>query len=109
MTRRAQHCCELMHSYVNAECVEHPDPFDCPDRQIYYSARFDEYGLIVHDNGTSYRVIKYCPWCGATLPESKRDEWFDALKALGYNDPSRQDIPEKFLSGAWYSQESHSS
>ena len=103
MTKLRHHCCELMDSFVNERCEEHPDPFDCPDRHIYYSARFDEYGLITHDRGESYRVIQHCPWCGTRLPESRRDEWFNALAALGFDNPSEQSVPEKFLSEAWYS------
>ncbi len=106
MTTSGRHCCNTMQFYVNEACDEHPDPFDCPDRHIYYSARFDEYGLIVHGGSSSYRVIKHCPWCGKQLPESRREEWFATLRALGYDNPSRQEIPEIFLSDAWYAQES---
>jgi hypothetical protein len=58
---------------VQSACAEHPSRFDCPDAIVDYQARFDEYGLIVHDGGTSVVTIGYCPWCGARLPESKRD------------------------------------
>ena len=66
-----------------------------------YSDRFDEYGLIVHDGGTSVIAIKFCPWCGSKLPESMRDRWFEELAALGFDDPGGQEIPERFLSDAW--------
>lgn len=67
------HCCEMMTGAVNERCDVHPDPFDCADNLIYHSARDDEYGIIIHDGGSSFSVITYCPWCGAKLPESKRD------------------------------------
>jgi hypothetical protein len=62
----------------------------------------DEYGLIIHDGGTSLRAILYCPWCGATLPASKRERWFDELAALGFDNPIVQPIPIAFTTDAWY-------
>ncbi len=47
-------------------------------------------------------VIAFCPWCGATLPNSKRDRWFAELEALGITDPYCQKIPARFLSDEWY-------
>ncbi|MBC7932277.1 MAG: hypothetical protein H7Z38_17105 [Rubrivivax sp.] len=87
---------------LDQRCDMHPDPFDCVDNLIYYSPRFDEYGIIIHDGGSSFSLIAYCPWCGSKLPESKWDEWFEKLKALGFDDPSEQDIPEEFLTRTWY-------
>ena len=83
-------------------CAEHLNPFDCPDALVFYEPRFDEYGLIIHDGGTSVRVIQFCPWCGAALPASKRDRWFDELVALGFDDPAVQPIPSAFTTDAWY-------
>ncbi len=75
MAGRAEtHCCEQMTERVNFRCDMHPDVFECADNLIHYSQRFDEYLLIVHDGGSSGVLISYCPWCGAKLPESKRDE-----------------------------------
>jgi hypothetical protein len=56
-----QHCCDMMRYYIDHE-----------DRVIYYWARFDEYLVPVHDGGTSGIQMRYCPWCGARLPVSKR-------------------------------------
>lgn len=97
-----QHCCEQMTKQLNSKCSEHPDAFDCADNVIYYSPNFDEYGLIIHDGGSSYIAIKHCPWCGVSLPKSKRDLWFDKLVALGYDNPWTQDIPKEFLSNEWF-------
>jgi hypothetical protein len=69
-----QHCCGRMEEALRFDCSQHADVFECPDSLVYYSGRSNEYGLIVHDGGTSYIVIRHCPWCGATLPESKRGE-----------------------------------
>lgn len=96
------HCCAQMKDAVEFKCTIHADPYECPDNLIMYVEKFDEYGLIVHDGGTAKMEISFCPWCGSRLPESKRDRWFDELEHLGYDNPSEQDIPERFQSGAWY-------
>lgn len=97
-----KHCCEMMETQINNKCDQHEDPFDCPNNLIYYSVRFDEYGIIIHDGGSSYSHIHYCPWCGTKLPFTKRDLWFDLLEELGFNTPFEQDIPEDFTSDRWY-------
>jgi hypothetical protein len=96
-----KHCCRIMADQVNYTCSQHADPFDCPDHLIHYSKKFDEYSIIIHDEGTSSSMILYCPWCGTRLPESKRDLWFAELEKLGCDDPGSQDIPEKFQTGTW--------
>ena len=67
-----------------------------------YDSRFNEYGLIVHDGGTSVVVIAFCPWCGSKLSESKREEWFRELSRRGFDDPVSQDIPVEFRNDAWW-------
>jgi hypothetical protein len=66
-------------------CDTHADRYDCADALISFTAKFREYGLIIHDGGSSVIVISYCPWCGARLPESQRDRWFGKLERLGIN------------------------
>lgn len=61
-----------MEKRVEFVCVEHLSPFECADNLIYYSHTFDEYGLIIHDGGSSFITIDFCPFCGTKLPESKR-------------------------------------
>ncbi|MDX8361787.1 DUF6980 family protein [Cytobacillus sp. IB215316] len=97
-----QHCCETMTHYVNFKCKQHPNIFDCPDSLIHYTENLDEYGLIIHDGGTSVLTIYYCPWCGNKLPESKRDLWFETLYKLVFDDPTEQRIPDEFLTEKWY-------
>src|SRR5687768_7293439 len=103
--RYKPHCCEQMAETVNYRYSQNTDIFDCPDNIIYYSPRFDEYGIIIHDGGTSYITIKYCCWCGMKLPQSKRDEWFERLCELGFDNPTEQDIPKEFLTSEWYEKE----
>jgi hypothetical protein len=96
-----EHCCDQMTGAVNHRCDKHPDPFDCPDNLIDYSPKFREYGLIIHDGGTSSCRIRFCPWCGAQLPASLRDHWFEELDRLRI-DPWEGNVPEEFQSDAWW-------
>jgi len=94
------HCCAELTRRVEHECDLHPDPFECPDNLVYYSARLREYGLIIHDGGSAMISIGYCPWCGSELPASARDLWFDELARRGI-DPDSDDMPEEFTDGRW--------
>ena len=96
------HCCKDMMNAVNFKCDQHEDPFECPDALVFYDKVFNEYGIIVHDGGGSVREISFCPWCGAKLPASRRDLWFDTLEEMGFDDPLEQDIPPEFNSDEWY-------
>jgi len=96
------HCCESMMAVSSLSCDQHKNEFECPDVLVSYNEKFDEYGLIIRDGGTAISLIKYCPYCGSSLPCSKRDLWFDALEKLGFDNPTEQNIPEEFLSGKWH-------
>ena len=100
MTKK--HCCEDMNTKVNYVCKQHKNPFECPDCIIIYDAKFDEYGMIIHDGGSSSIGMSFCPWCGKKMPMSKRDLWFETLEKLGYDDPFEQDIPKEYQSNKWY-------
>lgn len=101
------HCCQRMAQVVNYRCDRHPDPFDCPDCLVYYEPRFDEYGLIVHDGGSCYALLEFCPFCGTKLPGSKRDLWFARLHEMGIQDPWGDTIPPEFQTGEWYGGQAH--
>lgn len=99
-------CCAEMEEALRNVCEEHAgDPFACPDMLIAYSPAFDEYGLIIHDGSGSTLAISACPFCGTKLPASRRDEWFDRLEALGFDDPLAADIPAEYRSSAWWRKE----
>ena len=68
------YCCEDMRREIERVCDQHPDRFDCPDCLVGYSPRFREYGLLIHDGGSSWMCIRYCPWCGSLLPEPLRGQ-----------------------------------
>jgi len=69
----AVHCCEDMGREAERICDRYPDRFNCPDCLVHHTPHLREYGLIVHDGGTSTIFITYCPWCGAKLPNSLRE------------------------------------
>ena len=86
-------------------CTQLADHLVAGDSPIVYRARFREVGVLVVDGGTSAVGIGFCPFCGATLPGSLRDEWYDAVEALGF-DPDDADLgerlPPELLSHDWW-------
>ena len=98
------HCCEIMTAQIEYwECDIHKNKLECVDALLDYNSKFDEYGIIIHDGGSAVSSISFCPYCGTKLPESKRDEWFDTLEKMGFDNPGEQDIPKEFLTDEWYS------
>jgi hypothetical protein len=79
-----------------------PDPAGIPqDELMSYSRLFNEYGITVHDGGSSQVRIRSCPWCGTALP-SYRDAWFDVLDALGIEDPDIEEVPPRLRDDRWW-------
>lgn len=90
-----------MRREAERSCDQHPNQFDCPDCLIHYSSKFREYGLIIHDGGSSFVVIQFCPFCGSRLPMSLRDQWFKELEQRGI-DPWEDKVPVEFEAEAWW-------
>ncbi|WP_238158934.1 DUF6980 family protein [Priestia megaterium] len=65
--RMKTHCCDYMDYHANFMCDVHSDPFECPDNLILFDKTNKEYGLIIHDGGSSIIGISFCPWCGKKL------------------------------------------
>jgi hypothetical protein len=63
------HCCEMMQNQMNFVCEQHPNRFECPDCVIHFNPKSFNYGIIIHDGGSSFYRIRFCPWCGTKLPE----------------------------------------
>jgi hypothetical protein len=61
-----KHCYESMTEVVTKECIDHFDHFDYSDRLFHYSESLNEYEIIIHDEGSSYSKMEYCPWWGAS-------------------------------------------
>jgi hypothetical protein len=62
-----KHCCEDIAYHANFECEIHENPYKCPNKIIIFDKRNNDYGLIIHDGGTSSISIDFCPWCGSKL------------------------------------------
>lgn len=56
-----------MKQQVEYTCDIHSDLSDCPDALVAYSAKTGDFGLRIHDGGSSVVTIQYCPWCGTHL------------------------------------------
>lgn len=97
----ARFCCSEMAASLEHHCEQHADPFDCPDVALVYNEVLDEVGIPIRDGGPSYLLISHCPWCGATLPVSARDRWFDAVEAAGLDANGEEALPPKYLSAEW--------
>ena len=101
-----KHCCERMIQQVEHMCNHGcTDSFACPDALIHYEPKFDEYGIIVHDGGASYVTIDFCPFCGARLPESRRELWFEKLQEMDIDPWDPQARPSEFETDEWYRQD----
>ncbi|MDN3353451.1 hypothetical protein [Actinomadura sp. DC4] len=85
---------------VDWDCDRHADPYECADAVVVFIPKLQEYGLIVHDGGTSSLGIMFCPWCGKRLPESRRERWFAELESRGI-DPWEDDVPAEFQDERW--------
>ena len=70
------------------------------EHPIYYSGVYQEYGLRLN-SGYEYSIMKYCNWCGAELPSSRREQWFDSLEKQGI-DPWENDIPIHYFMIEYY-------
>jgi len=62
-----RHCCDWMQAQIDKQCDVHSSQADCPDALIAYHKKDDQYGIRIHDGGTSWIGISYCPWCGTSL------------------------------------------
>lgn len=69
-----KHCCDRMNYDLDQICEIHTERTDCPDALIYCNDEQTEYGMYVHDGGTSYITISYCPWCGTRLDKDQADD-----------------------------------
>jgi len=67
----ASYCCDDMRRQLNRRCPDHPERATCPDALVGRFGRARSIGLYVHDGGSSYVTIRYCPWCGAPLASAQ--------------------------------------
>lgn len=60
-------CCPDMAVALRWKCEQHSTPADCPDCLVQFYKSTSTYGMPVHDGGSSFVPIRYCPWCGTDL------------------------------------------
>jgi hypothetical protein len=71
---------------------------------VVYVPKFREFALELASH-TAFQSISHCPWCGAALPLSLRDDFFDRLDALGL-DPDDPALPPEYRTDAWWQERS---
>jgi hypothetical protein len=67
---------------------------------ITYFPKFREFEILVEGRPIG-EAIEFCPWCGARLPKSLRDPYFDHLETLGL-EPESNELPLDLRSDAWW-------
>jgi len=75
-----------------------------PNPVLNWDASFDEYRIPISYGGYWSTLIKYCPFCGSKLPDSKQELWYQTLYGMGYTDPGEQEIPKAFNTDQWWRQ-----
>lgn len=87
----------------------HQLPHGCPQMiaavadprvPLRYLPRFREYGLAI-EGGSTIQEIHFCPFCGAKLPASLRDAFFENLEAMEM-EPENPALPAELRSDAWW-------
>lgn len=58
-------CCATLAAAL-APCADHPDPFECSDAVIVETST-GKFGMPIRDGGRSCFVVRFCPFCGASL------------------------------------------
>ena len=95
-----QHCCLDMAFAISRP---HLTPHQGPNRIVDWITSWNEYRIPIPCDGYASTEIRYCPWCGAQLPPSRRGEWYQTLYGMGFDDPGGDDpIPPEFESDQWW-------
>jgi len=95
----SKHCCLDMAWFIS-EPIEWELQGSNP--VILWISAWNEYRIDISHRGNSSTIIQFCPWCGKQLPKSKQCEWYQVLWAMGYQDPSEQEVPEEFNTDSWW-------
>jgi hypothetical protein len=93
ISSKAKVCCVKMNYHIQENKV------------IHYVPPFREYVLPISKNLT--QLITNCPWCGAILPESLREEYFETLNTELNIDPDiltlcEYNLPKEFKTDEWW-------
>ncbi len=77
-------------------------PYYIKNEVFVYIEEFREFGIPVCDGGSSFIVVKYCPWCGAKFPKPLRDLWYARLDEMGIDPDEENRVPEEMKSDLWW-------
>lgn len=94
-----QHCCLDMAWFISKP-IEWPS--QGANAPLLWISSFDEYLVNIPMGGNTAVPIRFCPWCGTRLPESKQELWRQTLRELGYRDPGNEKIPPEFNTDRWW-------
>jgi hypothetical protein len=83
------HCCLGMAYAISKPLLT---PHQGPNRIVDWIASWSEYRIPVPYDGYASAILRFCPWCGSSLPRSRKEEWYQTLYELGFTDPGEQDI-----------------
>jgi hypothetical protein len=81
-------------------CVEMRRFVTDPRVPVGYEPRFREYSIALLESD-AHQLIHFCPWCGAELPESVRERFFDEMDRLGIDYPD-EEPPPRFGTDTWW-------
>lgn len=93
------HCCLGMAYAISRPLLT---PHQGPNRIVDWIASWSEYRIPVPYDGYASTILRFCPWCGSSLPRSRKEEWYQTVYELGFTDPGEQDIPAAFNSDSWW-------
>jgi hypothetical protein len=63
-TKVGRHCCTKMTYYLT---FDKKTKEINPDAIIRFHKTTKDYGIPIHDGGSSFIEIEFCPWCGTKL------------------------------------------
>lgn len=95
------YCCKELQFFLNYQFDVFRGTYEFPSNLLAYNAVLDEYGINMKD-GTSFVPIRYCPWCGQPLPESKMNRYISELQQMGYEQIFSEEVPDEFKSDEWW-------
>ncbi len=72
--------CKCILTRIEHTCQQHESPWDCDTLLIQTSC--GDIGIPIRDGGSSYVVIKFCPWCGQSCENKSenRIDWGQELR-----------------------------
>jgi hypothetical protein len=107
VTTEFDHCCPSIGEH--AASIRVPIEYNSKFREYYVPLRdYDEEAetWYLSNEPVVIQCFAFCPWCGAKLPDSLRDQWFDELRSRGIEyalgGDSTVDVPLEFRSDQWW-------